>query len=150
MITKEAISKVIANVKNDQMLNILAEHLRLTQCEPRISRFIEMCLCDNNEIKSFIKTKDNFNKMKILEVIDKLKINHCIINIKDIDHIDWVTGDIVVTYNYYNVTYHTNQDFSDDGLYWKTEDNKYANIHTDRVLEDSIIINYYDNNEVMQ
>ena len=149
MITKEAISKVIANVKNNQMLNILAEHLRLTQSDSRISRFIEMCLCNNNEIKSFIKTKDDFNKMKILEFIDKLKINRCITNIKDIDLINWLTGDMVVTYNYYNVTYHTNQDFSDDGLYWKTEENKYANIHTDKVLEDIITINYYDNNELM-
>ena len=149
MITKEAISKVIANVKNDQILNILAEHLRLTQGEHRISRFIEMCLCDNNEIKSFIKTKDDFNKMKVLEVIDKLKINRCIINVKDIDFINWFTGDMVVTYNYYDVTYHTKQDFSDGGLYWKTEENKYANIHTDKVLEDVITINYYDNNELM-
>lgn len=149
MITKEAISKVIANVKNDQMLNILAEHIRLTQDKHRISRFIEMCLCDNNEIKSFIKTKDDFNKMKVLEVIDKLRINRCIINIKDIDHINWFTGDMVVTYNYYDVTYHTKQDFSDDGLYWKTEKNKYANIHTDNVLEDTIAINYYDNNDLM-
>lgn len=149
MITKEAISKVIANLKNDQILNILAEHLRLTQDEHRISRFIEMCLCNNNEIKSFIKTKDDFNKMKILEFIDKLKINRCITNIKDIDPINWLTGDMVVTYNYCNITYHTNQDFSDDGLYWKTEENKYANIHTDNVLEDIITINYYDNNELM-
>ena len=74
MITKEAISKVIANVKNNQMLNILAEHLRLTQSDSRIFRFIEMCLCDNNEIKSCIKTKDDFDKMKILEIIDKLEI----------------------------------------------------------------------------
>lgn len=149
MITKEAISKVIANVKNDQILNILAEHLRLTQDEHRISHFIEMCLCDNNEIKSFIKTKDDFNKMKVLEVIDKLKINRCIINIKDIDNINWFTGDMVVTYNYCDVTYHTNQDFSDDGLYWKTEENKYANIHTDKVFEDIITINYYNNKELM-
>lgn len=145
MITKEAISKVIANVKNDQILNILAEHIRLTQGESRLSRFIEMCLCDNNEIKSFIKTKDDFNKMKILEVIDKLKENRCITNIKDINCINWFTGDMVVTYNYYDVTYHTNQDFSDDGLYWKTEENKYANIHTDKVLEDTIVLNYYIN-----
>lgn len=145
MITKEAISKVIANVKNDQILNILAEYLRLTQDEHIISRFIEMCLCDNNEIKSFIKTKDDFNKMKVLEVIDKLKINRCIINVKDIDPINWFTGDMVVTYNYHDITYHTNQDFSDDGFYWKTEEYKYANIHTDKVLEDVIIINYYDN-----
>ena len=149
MITKEAISKVIANVKNNQMLNILAEHLRITQGEHRISRFIEMCLCDNNEIKSFIKTKDNFNKMKVLEVIDKLKQNRCITNIKDITYINWFTGDMVVSYNYYDVTYHSNQDFSDDGFYWKTEEYKYANIHTDKVLEDIITINYYDNNELM-
>lgn len=144
MITKEAISKVITNVKNDQMLNILAEHIRLTQDKHRISRFIEMCLCDNNEIKSFIKTKDDFDKMKILEVIDKLKENRCIINIKDIKFINWFSGDMVVTYNYYDVTYHTNQDFSDNGLYWKTEENKYANIHADKVLEDIITINYYN------
>lgn len=144
MITKEAISKVVANVKNNQMLNILAEHIRLTQDKRRISRFIEMCLCDNNEIKSFIKTKDDFDKMKVLEVIDKLKENRCITNIKDIDSINWFSGDMVVTYNYYDVTYHTNQDFSDDGLYWKTKENKYANIHTDKVLEDIITINYYD------
>lgn len=149
MITKEAISKVITNVKNDQMLNILGEYLRLTQGEHMISRFIEMCLCDNNEIKSFIKTKDDFNKMKVLEVIDKLKQNRCITNIKDITDINWFIGDMVVTYNYYDVTYHSNQDFSDDGLYWKTEENKYANIHTDKVLEDIITINYYDNNELM-
>lgn len=149
MITKEAISKVIANVKNDQMLNILAKHLILTQGEHKISRFIEMCLCDNNEIKSFIKTKDDFNKMKVIEVIDKIKENRCIINVKDIDNINWLTGDMVVTYNYYDVTYHTKQDFSDDGLYWKTEENKYANIHTDKVLEGIIAINYYDNNDLM-
>lgn len=145
MITKEAILKVIANVKNNQMLNILAEYLRITQSESRLSRFIEMCLCDNNEIKSFIKTKDDFNKMKILEVIDKLKENRCITNIKDINFINWFTGDIVVTYNYYDVTYHNNQDFSDDGLYWKTKENKYANIHADKVLEDIITLNYYAN-----
>lgn len=145
MITKEAISKVIANVKNDQMLNILAEHLIFTQGENSLSRFIEMCLCDNNEIKSFIKTKDDFDKMKILEVIDKIKENRCIINIKDINRINWFTGYMVVTYNYYNVTYHTNQDFSDYGLCWKTEENKYANIHTNKVFEDIISINYYDN-----
>lgn len=149
MITKEAISKVVANVKNNQMLNILAEHIRLTQGESRLSRFIEMCLCDNNEIKSFIKTKDDFNKMKILEVIDKLKENRCITNIKDINLINWFTGDMVVTYNYYDITYHTNQDFSDDGLYWKTEENKYANIHTDKVLEDTIVLNYYTSDILM-
>ena len=149
MITKEAISKVLANVKNDQMLNILAEHIGLTQSDSRIFRFIEMCLSDNNEIKSFIKNKDDFNKMKVLEAIDKIIENRCITNIKDIDLINWFTGDMVVTYNYYDVTYHTNQDFSDDGLYWKTEENKYANIHTDKVLEDIITINYYDNNELM-
>lgn len=149
MITKEAISKVIANVKNDQMLNILAEHLRLTQSDSRIYRFIEMCICDNNEIKSFIKTKDDFDKMKILEVIDKFKENHCITNIKDITHINWFTGDILVTYKYYQVTYHNKQDFSDDGLYWKTEENKYANIHADKVLEDIIVLNYYTNDILM-
>ena len=145
MITKETISKVTANVKNNQMLNILAEHIRLTQSNSRIFRFIEMCLCDNNEIKSFIKTKDDFDKMKILEVIDKLKENRCITNIKEITRINWFTGDIVVTYNYYDVTYHNKQDFSDSGLYWKTEENKYANIHTDKVLEDIIVLNYYIN-----
>ena len=149
MITKEAISKVIANVKNDQMLNILAEHLRLTQGKRGISRFIEMCLCDNNEIKSFIKTKDDFNKMKILEVIDKLKENRCITNIKDITRINWLTGNMIVTYNYYNVTYHINQDFSDGGLCWKTKENKYANIHTDKVFEDVIVLNYYINDVLM-
>ena len=145
MITKEAISKVLENVRNNQMPNILAEHILLTENSSIISRFIEMCLCDNNEIKSFIKTKDDFNKMKVLEVIDKLKENRCITNVKDIDLINWFTGDMVVTYNYYDITYHTNQDFSDDGLYWKTEENKYANIHTDKVLEDIITLNYYDN-----
>ena len=30
MITKEAISKVLENVRNNQMLNILAEHILLT------------------------------------------------------------------------------------------------------------------------
>ena len=149
MITKEAISKVIANVKNNQMLNILAEHLRLTQSDSRIFRFIEMCLCDNNEIKSFIKTKDDFDKMKILEVIDKFKESRCITNIKDINNIDWFTGDILVTYKYYQVTYHSKQDFSDDGLYWKTEENKYANIHTDKVFEDVIVLNYYTNDVLM-
>ena len=145
MITKEAILKVAANVKNDQILNILAEHLRLTQGGHRISRFIEMCLCDNNEIKSFIKTKDDFNKMKILEVIDKLKENRCITDIKDITRINWLTGNIIVTYNYYNVTYHINQDFSDSGLCWKTKENKYAKIHTDNVFRDVIVLNYYTN-----
>lgn len=145
MITKEAISKVISNVKNDQMLNILAEHLRLTQDEYIISRFIEMCLCDNDEIKSFIKTKDDFNKMKVLEVIDKLKENRCITSIKDITRINWLTGNVIVTYNYYNVTYHINQDFSDSGLCWKTKENKYAKIHTDNVFEDVIVLNYYTN-----
>lgn len=149
MITKEAISKVTANVKNNQMLNILAEYLRITQGESRLSRFIEMCLCDNNEIKSFIKTKDDFNKMKILEVIDKLKENRCITNIKDINLINWFTGDILVTYNYYDITYHSNQDFSDYGLYWKTKENKYANIHANKVLEDIITLNYYTNDILM-
>mgnify|MGYP004554610271 FL=1 len=149
MITKEAISKVLANVKNDQMLNILAEHIGLTQSDSRISRFIEMCLCDNNEIKTFLKTKDDFNKMKVLETIDKLKENRCITNIKDINHIDWFTGNIVITYNYYNVTYHSNQDFSDDGLCWKSEENQYANIHTDYVFEDVITLNYYTNNDLI-
>ena len=149
MITKETISKVIANVKNDQILNILAEHIRLTQGEHIIFRFIEMCLCDNNEIKSFIKTKDDFNNIKIIEAIDKLKENRCITNIKDIDLINWFTGDMVVTYNYYDVTYHTNQDFSDDGLCCKTKENKYANIHTDKVLEDVIVLNYYINDVLM-
>lgn len=149
MITKETISKVIANVKNNQMLNILAEHLRLTQSDSRIFRFIEMCLCDNNEIKSFIKTKDDFDKMKILEVIDKLQESRCITSIENIKHINWFTGDMVITYKYYQVTYHSKQDFSDDGLYWKTEENKYANIHTDKILEDTIVINYYINNDLM-
>lgn len=149
MITKEAISKVLENVRNNQMLNILAEHILLTENSNIISRFIEMCLCDNNEIKSFIKTKDDFNKMKILEVIDKLKENRCITNIKDITCINWLTGNIIVTYNYYNVTYHINQDFSDDGIYWKTEENKYANIHTDKVFEDVIVLNYYINDILM-
>ena len=121
MITKEAISKVVANVKNDQILNILAEHLRLTKNEHIISRFIEMCLCDNNEIKSFIKTKDDFN------------------------NINWFTGDMIVVYNFYKITYHYKQDLSDDGLCWKTEENKYTKIHTDKVYSDSIILNYYTN-----
>lgn len=149
MITKEAISKVLANVKNDQMLNILAEHIGLTQSDSRISRFIEMCLCDNDEIKAFIKTKDDFNKMKVLEVIDKIIENRCITSINDINHINWFTGDIVVSYSYYNVIYHSKPDFSDDGLCWKTEENKYANIHTDYVFEDVITINYYTNNDLM-
>lgn len=149
MITKKAISKIIGNVKNDRILNILAEHIRLTQSDNIISRFIEMCLCNNNEIKSFIKTKDDFNKMKVLEVIDKLKENRCITDIKDISRIDCFTGNMIVTYNYYNVTYHSNEDFSDEGLYWKTEENKYANIHTDQVFTDVITINYYTNNDLM-
>ena len=146
MITKEAISKVITNVKNDQILNILAEHLRLTQGEHRISRFIEMCLCDNNEIKSFIKTKDNFNNIKIIEAIDKLLETRCITNIKDINDIDWFTGNMVVVYDFYKITYHCKQDLSDDGLCWKTEENKYAKIHTDNIYSDSITLNYYNNN----
>ena len=149
MITKEAISKVIANVKNNQMLNILAEYIRITQGESRLSRFIEMCLCDNNEIKSFIKNKDDFNKMKILEIIDKLKENRCITNIKDITHINYFTGDIIVIYNFYEVTYHNKQDFSDSGLCLKTKENKYANIHADKVLEDIITLNYYTNDILM-
>ena len=146
MITKKAILKVAANVKNDQILNILAEHLRLTQGEHRISRFIEMCLCDNNEIKSFIKTKDNFNNIKIIEVIDKLLESRCITNIKDINDIDWFTGNMVVVYDFYKITYHCKQDLSDDGLCWKTEENKYAKIHTDNIYSDSITLNYYNNN----
>lgn len=149
MITKEAISKVLANVKNDQMLNILAEHIGLTQSDSRISRFIEMCLCDNDEIKAFIKTKDDFNKMKVLEVVDKIKENRCITSVDDINHINWFTGDIVVSYSYYNVTYHSKQDFSDDGLYWQTEENKYAKIHNDKVYTDVITLNYYTNNDLM-
>ena len=145
MITKEAISKVTANVKNDQILNILAKHLKLTQNEHIISRFIEMCLCDNNEIKSFIKTKDDFNNIKIIEAIDKLLETRCIANIKDINNIDWLTGDMIVVYNFYKITYHCKQDLSDDGLCWKTEENKYAKIHTDNVYSDSIILNYYTN-----
>lgn len=149
MITKEAISKVLENVRNNQMLNILAEHILLTENSNIISHFIEMCLCDNNEIKSFIKTKDDFNKMKILEVIDKLKENRCITNIKEITRINWLTGNMIVTYNYYNVTYHINQDFSDSGLCWKTKENKYAKIHTDNVFEDVIALNYYINDVLM-
>ena len=145
MITKEAISKVVANVKNDQILNILAEHLRLTKNEHIISRFIEMCLCDNNEIKSFIKTKDDFNNIKIIEAIDKLLETRCIINIKYINNINWFTGDMIVVYNFYKITYHYKQDLSDDGLCWKTEENKYTKIHTDKVYSDSIILNYYTN-----
>lgn len=145
MITKEVISKVIANIKNNQILNILAEHILLTENSNTISRFIEMCLCDNNEIKSFIKTKDNFNNIKIIETIDKLLETRCITSIKDINNIDWFTGNIIVVYDFYKITYHRKQDFSDDGLYWKTEENKYPNIHTDNVYSDSIVINYYDN-----
>lgn len=145
MITKEAISKVAANVKNNQILNILAKHILLTETSNTISRFIEMCLCDNNEIKSFIKTKDNFNNIKIIEAIDKLLETRCITNIKDINNIDWLTGDMTVVYNFYKVTYHSKQDLSDDGLCWKTEDNKYVNIHTDNVYSDSITLNYYTN-----
>lgn len=145
MITKETILKVIANVKNDQILNILAEHLRLTQNEHIISRFIEMCLCDNNEIKSFIKTKDNFNNIKIIEAIDKLLETRCITSIKDINNIDWLTGDMIVVYDFYKITYHYKQDLSDDGICWKTKENKYPNIHTDNVYSDSIILNYYTN-----
>ena len=145
MINEEFISKVLENVRNDQMLNILAEHIRFTENDDIVYRFIKMCLSDNNEIKSFIKTKDDFNKMKILEVIDKLKESRCITNIKDITRISWLTGNMIVTYNYYNVTYHVNRDFSDYGICCKTEENKYANIHTDNVLEDIIALNYYDN-----
>ena len=145
MITKEAISKVADNVKNNQVLNILAEHFRLTENDNTLSRFIEMCLCNNNEIKSFIKTKDDFNKIKIIEVIDKLTETRCITNVKDINHIDCFTGDIIVVYDFYKVTYHRKQDLSDDGLYWKTEENKYAKIHNDTVYDDCITINYYTN-----
>lgn len=148
-ITKESISKILTNVKNDQMLNILAEHIRLTASCDKISRFIEMCLCDNNEIKLFIKTKDDFNKTKIIEVINKLIEYCCVSNIKYIDDIDWLTGNISVTYEYYKVTYHTNQDFSDEGLCWKTEENKYANIHINKLYTNTIVINYYTNNEIM-
>ena len=149
MINEEFISKVLENVRNNQMLNILAEHLRFTENDDVIYRFIKMCLCDNNEIESFLKTKDDFNKMKILEVIDKLKENRCITNIKDITRINWLTGNMIVTYNYYNVTYHVNQDFSDYGLCRKTEENKYAKIHTDKVFEDVIVLNYYINDVLM-
>jgi hypothetical protein len=149
MITKEVILKVAANVKNNQILNILAEHFRLTENDNLLCRFIEMCLCDNNEIKSFIKTKDDFNKMKILKVIDKLLENRCITNIKNINCINCFNGDIDVTYNYYNVTYHTKQDFSDDGLCWKTKEHKYAKIHTDNVFESTITLNYYANDVLM-
>lgn len=145
MITKEAISKVAANVKNNQILNILAKHILLTENSSTISRFVEMCLCDNNEIKSFIKTKDNFNNIKIIEAIDKLLETRCIINIKDINNIDWFTGNITVVYDFYKITYHRKQDLSDYGFYWKTEENKYAKIHTDNVYSDSIILNYYTN-----
>lgn len=145
MITKEAISKVADNVKNNQVLNILAEHFRLTENDNTLSHFIEMCLCNNNEIKSFIKTKDDFNRMKILEVIDKLTETRCITKVKDINHIDCFTGDIIVVYDFYKVTYHSKQDLSDDGLYWKTEENKYAKIHNDTVYDDCITINYYTN-----
>lgn len=142
MITKEAILKVAANVKNNQILNILAKHILLTEDSSTISRFIEMCLCDNNEIKSFIKTKDNFNNIKIIEVINKLLESRCITNIKDINDIDWFTGNMVVVYDFYKITYHCKQDLSDDGLCWKTEENKYAKIHTDNIYSDSITLNY--------
>lgn len=149
MVNEEFISKVLENVRNNQMLNILAEHLRFTENDDVVYRFIQMCLYDNNEIKSFIKTKDDFNKMKILEVIDKLKESRCITNIKEITHINCLTGNIMVAYNYYNVTYHVNQDFSDSGLCWETKENKYAKIHTDNVFEDVIILNYYINDILM-
>ena len=149
MINEEFISKVLENVRNNQMLNILAEHLRFTENDDVVYRFIQMCLYNNNEIKSFLKTKDDFNKMKILEVIDKLKENRCITNIKDITRINWLTGNMIVTYNYYNVTYHINQDFSDGGLCWKTKENKYAKIHIDNVFEDVIVLNYYINDVLM-
>ena len=149
MVNEEFISKVLENVRNNQMLNILAEHLRFTENDDVVYRFIQMCLYDNNEIKSFLKTKDDFNKMKILEVIDKLKENRCITNIKEITHINWLTGNMMVAYNYYNVTYHVNQDFSDPGLCWETKENKYAKIHTDNVFEDVIILNYYINDVLM-
>ena len=149
MINEEFFSKVLENVRNNQMLNILAEHLRFTENDDVIYRFIGMCLCDNNKIKLFIKTKDDFNKMKILKVIDKLKENRCITNIKDITRINWLTGNMIVTYNYYNVTYHTKQDFSDYGLCWKTKEHKYTKINTDKVLEDVIVLNYYINDVLM-
>lgn len=145
MITKEAISKVAANVKNNQILNILAEHILLTENSSTISHFVEMCLCDNNEIKSFIKTKDDFNNIKIIEVIDKLLETRCITNIKDINNIDWLTGNMTIVYDFYKITYHCKQDFSDYGIYWKTKENKYAKIHTDNVYSDSITLNYYTN-----
>lgn len=142
MITKEVISKVLENIKNDQMLNVLAEHIRVTLSDDKVSRFIEMCLCDNNEIKSFIKTKDDFNKMKILEVVDKSEPSRCITSITDICDIDCIKCTIIVYYDYYRVTYHAKQDMTDIGVYRMDDIHKYSNIHTDSIYHGIATINY--------
>lgn len=145
MISKETIDKVLANVKNDQMLKVLANYISNTASDSVVYRFIEACLCNNDEIKSFIKTKDDFNKMKILEVIDKLEPARCITNIVEIGAINWLACKIIVTYNYYDVTYHSNIDLSDKGVYTIDAEHKYSKIHTDEIHTSFANINYRDN-----
>lgn len=145
MISKETIYKVLANVKNDQMLKLAANYISNTASDTVICSFIEACLCNNNEVKSFIKTEDDFNKMKILEVIDKLEPARCITNIIEIRSIDWLNRNIIVKYNYYDVTYHANMDYSDMGVCIIDDTHKYSKIHTDVIHVAFANISYKDN-----
>lgn len=149
MINETFISKVCSIVKNDRMLDILARYLIHSSSDTTITRFIEMCLCSNEELKVFIKNKDDFNRMSILVLIDSLKSNQCIIDIVDIYKIDYLSGRITVKYKYNPVTYHEQEDFSDEGMTWKRDDHKYVNIHSDEVCEDCIVLNYYTNSEIL-
>lgn len=144
MISKTTINKVLANIKNDYMLKIAVNYIVNNASDSVAYAFIEACLCNNNEVKSIIKTEDDFNKMKILEVIDKLQPDRCITSIINISYIDWLNRTIVVKYNYYDVTYHANQDFSDVGVHVYDDNHKYSNIHTDVVHTSIIRINYKD------
>ncbi len=145
MISIETFDKVLDNIKNDKILKILANHLINNASDSIAYSFIEACLCNNDEIKSFIKTEDDFNKMKILEAIDKLEPTRCITNIIEIRSIDWLSRNIIVKYNYYDVTYHANIDYSDKGVCVIDNTHKYSKIHTDVVHVAFANISYKDN-----
>jgi hypothetical protein len=146
MITDKAFNKVVENINNAEMLNVLAQHFKLTCFNNDImSRFIEMCLCNNEEInKTFIKTKHDFDNIKLIEAIDKRYSEQCIASITDIINIDYLTGNITVVYNYYHVSYHINEDFSDDGISYKDDKHKYAKIDTSYCYSGNVILNYYN------
>lgn len=144
MISTETLDKVLANIKNDQMLKILANYIINNASDSVAYSFIEACLCTNDEIKSFIKTKDDFNKMKILEAIDKLEPARCITDIIEIRTVDWLNCNIIVKYNYYDVTYHATIDHSDKGVRIIDDTHEFPKIHMDEVHTAFANINYKD------